>query len=76
MLEAIKMYFLPCLINVITVIYLTANLMNFNRKIEKNTKIILIFIWIIITILNYIYTINFVRIILSTLFNIIYKYIL
>lgn len=74
MLEVIRMYFLPCLINVITVIYLTKKLIVSNDNFLQFKKICLIIIWVIITILNYMYIVKFVRFIFSTFLNIIFGY--
>ena len=74
MLEVIRMYILPCLINVITVIYLTKKLIVSNDNFLQFKKICLIIIWVIITILNYMYIVKFVRFIFSTFLNIIFGY--
>ena len=42
MLEAIKMYFLPCLINVITVIYIINKFLKLDNVLFKTKSVIII----------------------------------
>ena len=52
MLEAIKMYFLPCLINVITVIYIINKFLKLDNVLFKTKSVIIVFVWIVVSVLN------------------------
>ena len=67
MLETLKIYFLPCLINIIVVIYIIAKLLN--RKIDyKSKKVYLVIIILtVLSILNYYYVIKSLRFTVSTI---------
>lgn len=52
MLEAIKMYFLPCLINVITVIYIINKFLKLDNVLFKVKSVIIVFVWIVVSVLN------------------------
>ena len=67
MLETLKIYFLPCLINIIVVIYIIAKLLN--RKIDYKAKkvYLVIIILTLLSILNYYYVIKSLRFTVSTI---------
>lgn len=81
MLEAIKMYFLPCLINVITVMYLILKIsdVSLNKFFSKEKIVLLLIILVVsifISIFNYVYVPKLIRFLVSTYIAIIMAYYL
>ncbi len=76
MLEAIKLYFLPCFINAITVVYLSKKILNISLDIKKIKFYIIILITTLVFIFNYIYVDKSVRFINSTIMTVIFLYFL
>ncbi len=67
MLEAIKMYFLPCLINIITVVYIISKILD--EKIDYKSKklYLIIVILTLLSIFNYYYVMKSLRFASSTI---------
>lgn len=66
MLEAIKMYFLPCLINIITAIYISSRILKHEIDYLSPKLYFVIFILIIMAIFNFIFIGDFFRLIFIT----------
>lgn len=68
MLEAIQQYFLTCLLNVVTVVYVLTKLFN-NREVYLKVKTyIMIFIMVLLSIINFQYADPSIRFIISTIY--------
>ena len=67
MLEAIKMYFLPCSINVITVIYLIKTILDANFRFPKIITFLLILTLNFFVIFSYIFIPDYFRIVAGTI---------
>jgi len=70
MIEAIQQYFLPCMINILTVVYVLYKILKPNQ-IFKVKNIIIVLALIFLSIINFIYIEDFVRFFTSTLYIII-----
>lgn len=67
MVEAIQEYFLPCLINMVTVIYINKKILN--CKLELNIKnCVWIMLLVLSSIINFVYINNFARFLISTIY--------
>ena len=67
MLETLKIYFLPCLINIITGIYLLCKFFKVNIRFSNLKIYFAIFLFVFISILNFMYVDNLIRVIIMTL---------
>jgi len=76
LLDILKNNFLPCTLNAITVIYLISKILNCKIDFNKPKVYIITFISIVLSIINYMYVDSYVRILVSTIYTIIYSYIL
>ncbi len=67
MLETLKIYFLPCMINIVTGIYLLCKFFKVNIKFNSFKLYFAILLFVFISILNFIYVNNLIRVIIMTL---------
>lgn len=67
MIDSFKMYFLPCLINILTAFYLSGILIKKKIDFKKISTYVLILTYVIISIINYIYVSQSFRVITSTI---------
>lgn len=76
MLEAIQEYFFQCMINAITVIYLLTKILNYKLNYSSPKLYIIVLVSIFLSIANFIYIDGFLRLIISTIYTIVYSCIL
>ena len=74
MLEALKMYFLPCMINIVTGIYLLCKFFKVNIKFNSFKLYFAILLFVFISILNFMYVNNLIRVIIMTISFMIFSY--
>ena len=72
MLEAIKMYFFPSVLNVLTVLYIINKFLKLGNNLFKAKSIIIVLIWIVVSILNYIFVFQSIKFLIITLTNTIF----
>lgn len=76
MLEKIMMNFLPCLINMVAVIYVLSRILDKKINLQSIKTYLMILFLILLSILNYLYVDNFLRFIVNTFATIISGYII
>ena len=67
MLEILKEYFFPCFINILTSIYISAELFGCKIRLKEAKTYFVIFGLVVIAILNFLYVDNFFRLLVITL---------
>lgn len=67
MLEILKEYFFPCFINILTSIYISAELFGCKIRLKEAKTYFVIFALVVIAILNFLYVDNFFRLLVITL---------
>ena len=77
MIDIIKMYFLPCMINVVVVVYILKKLLQPKDNIFINFKTYVVMLLLFsLSIINFVYVDNSIRFIISTIYTILFSKII
>lgn len=72
LLDVLKINFIPCALNAITVIYIISKILNVKIDFKSPRVYIIFFIMIIIATLNFVYTDSYIRFLVSTICTMIF----